>query len=554
MRKILLTGINARYVHSNLAILYLKKTVSELPYNTVVAEFSINEKPEKIIRYIKDEQPDIIALSVYIWNSSIIKSILPELKKILPQLKIVCGGPEVSYNAGEWLSLHPEVDYIITGGGESAFRELALSEFNSDEKIISRINSPFADIAFPYNDEEMNRLAGRFIYYESSRGCPFRCSYCLSSRSDQKLDFRHIDQVRDELDFFKFHKPKLVKFVDRTFNSRKDHYRGIWEYIVNNFSAGSTLFHFEIYPDLLDSDDIAFISTVPAGLFQFEMGIQSLNSETLAAINRSVRKNGWMENIKAVAENSNIHLHVDLIAGLPYESYTGFKDSFDTVHGTGAHHFQCGFLKVLPGTEMRERSGEFGLEFSPLPPYQVKRNRWINYDEMQRLEGMADLLEVFYNSGRFTETERFLSEKSGSAFSFYEKLEELYRISAELNCREWGGAAALLLKFAEETGITIKNVLTDYLRWDWCCSMKLHHYPAVISSDYTTEVKRKGYNYILKFSEKGIISFQGVQFSQDELRRAIFFKADSDEFISRMNIPGYRLILPDKRNIAFEIE
>jgi radical SAM superfamily enzyme YgiQ (UPF0313 family) len=554
MRKILLTGINARYVHSNLAILYLKKTVSELPYNTVIAEFSINEKPEKIIRYIKDEQPDIIALSVYIWNSEIIKSILPELKKILPQLKIVCGGPEVSYNAGEWLMLHPEIDYIITGGGESAFRELALSEFNSDEKIISRINLPFADIAFPYSDEEMKRLAGRFIYYESSRGCPFRCSYCLSSRSDQKLDFRRIDQVKDELDFFKFHKPKLVKFVDRTFNSRKEHYRGIWEYVVNNFSAGSTLFHFEIYPDLLDSDDTAFLSTVPAGLFQFEMGIQSLNSETLAAINRSVRKNGWMDNVNAIADGGNIHLHVDLIAGLPYESYNDFKDSFDTVRGTGAHHFQCGFLKVLPGTEMRERSGEFGLEFSPLPPYQVKRNRWINYDEMQRLEGMADLLEIFYNSGRFTETERYLSDKSGSAFSFYEKLGELYRISSELNCREWGGAAALLLKFAEETGITVKNVLTDYLRWDWCRSMKLHHYPAVISSDYTTEVKRKGYNYILKFSEKGIISFHGVQFSQDELRRGIFFKAESDEFISRMNIPGYCLILPDKRNMAFEIE
>ncbi len=554
MRKILLIGINARYVHSNLAILYLKKAVSDLPYNAVIAEFSINEKPEKVIRYIKDEQPDIIALSVYIWNSVIIKLIISEIKKVSPQLKIVCGGPEVSYNADEWLKLHPEIDYIITGGGESAFRELALSGFNLNERILSRINSPFCDIVFPYDDEEMKRLAGKFIYYESSRGCPFRCSYCLSSRSDQKLDFRKLDQVKEELDFFKVYTPKLVKFVDRTFNSRKEHYRGIWEYIVNNFSAGSTLFHFEIYPDLLDSDDIAFLSTVPAGLFQLEMGIQSLKSETLAAINRGVRKNGWMENVKAVAAGGNIHLHVDLIAGLPYESYSDFKDSFDTVHGTGAHHFQCGFLKVLPGTEMSERSDEFGLEFSPLPPYQVKRNRWISYDEMRMLEGMAELLEVFYNSGRFRETGKFLSEKNGSSFNFYEKLEVLYRSGTQLNCREWGGAAALLLKFADETGITAKSVLSDYLRWDWCSSMKLHHYPAVISSDYTTDVKRKGYNYILKFSEKGIISFHGVQFSQDELRRGIFFKAESDEFVNRMNIPGYCLILPDKRNIAFEIE
>ncbi|HPJ40953.1 MAG TPA: DUF4080 domain-containing protein [Spirochaetota bacterium] len=553
MKKILFIAINARYVHSNLALLYLKKTVSDLQYDSAILEFSINEKNEKILASIIGCNPDIIALSVYIWNSSIIKTILPDLKKINPSVKIVCGGPELSYNAAEWINDFPQIDYIITGGGEAGFRELALLDFNSSERIISRINLPFRDVPFPYDDAEMKRLSGRFIYYESSRGCPFRCSYCLSSRSDQNLDFRNPDQVKDELDFFKFHKPRLVKFVDRTFNSRKDHYRGIWEYIVSNFSAGGTLFHFEIYPELLDSEDIAFLSTVPAGLFQFEMGIQSLKSETLAAINRSVRKNGWIENIKAIADRGNIHLHVDLIAGLPHESYSNFKESFDTVHDIGAHHFQCGFLKVLPGTEMIERSDEFGLEFSPIPPYQVRSNRWISFDEMRRLERVAELLEIFYNSGRFRETERFLTEKTGSSFSFYEKLEELYRGDVGLNCREWPGAAALLMKYAEETGVTAKSVLTDYLRWDWCSSMKLHHYPAVISSDYTTEIKRKGYNRLIQFSDKGIISFHGVQFSRDELRRGIFFKAESDEFIFRMKISGYHLILPDKRNIEFDI-
>ena len=552
MSRILFIGINARYIHSNLAILYLKKTVSDIPYDTSIAEFSINEKPEKILLYIRDEKPDVIALSVYIWNAPIIKTILPVLKNFLPDVKIVCGGPEVSYNAGEWLVLHPEIDYIITGGGEAGFRELALSGFNSGERIVSRINSPLSDILFPYDDGEMKRLDRKFIYYESSRGCPFRCSYCLSSRSDQKPDFRNPAKVREELDFFLFHKPRLVKFVDRTFNSRKEQYRGIWEYIVANFKNGDTRFHFEIYPDLLDSDDIVFLSTVPADLFQFEMGIQSLNDETLAAINRSKSKSGWMERVKTIAERGNIHLHVDLIAGLPFESYSGFKNSFDAVHSIGAHHFQCGFLKVLPGTEMRERSEEFGLRFSSLPPYQVKSSRWINYEEMNKLEVMAELLEIYYNSGRFRETGRYLTEKTGSPFVFYETLASLYSRD-DVSCREWEGAASLLLRFAEEKDID-NSIIADYLRWDWCNSMKLHHYPGIISSDYTTEVKRKGYNHIIQFSEKGIISFHGVKFSQEELRRTIFLKAESGEFTGRMNIPGYCMILPDKRFIMFEIE
>lgn len=552
MNRILFIGINARYVHSTLAILYLKKTVSDLPYDTSIAEFSINEKPEKILAYLKEEKPDIIALSVYIWNASIIKSLLPAFKRVLTGVKIVCGGPEVSYNAGEWLRELPEIDYIITGGGEAGFRELALSGFTLNEQIVRRANFPFCDIAFPYNDAEMKRLSGKFIYYESSRGCPFRCSYCLSSRSDQKPDFRRLEQAKEELDFFRFHQPRLVKFVDRTFNSRKEHYRGIWDYIVSSFKGGDTRFHFEIYPDLLDHDDIDFLLTVPEGLFQFEMGIQSLNDETLTAINRSRSKSGWMEKVKAVAERGNIHLHADLIAGLPYESYSGFKNSFDIVHGLGAHHFQCGFLKVLPGTEMSERSEEFSLEFSPLPPYQVKRNRWLSLEEMNSLEVMAELLEIYYNSGRFRETGRYLTEKTGSSFVFYEKLAALYR-TAEINCSEWGGAASLLLQFAETAGVN-KSVLTDYLRWDWCSSMKLHHYPVIISSDYTTEIKRKGYNHIIKFSEKGIINFHGMVITRDDLRRGIFFKAESDEFSRKMLQPRYVFFLPDKRSIAFDIE
>jgi len=554
MAKIVLTAINARYVHSNPAVLYLKKAVEDIPRDVVVREFSINESPEKIILQLKEEKADVIAISVYIWNSILVRKLLPELKRNNSSLKIILGGPEVSYNALLWLDEHPEIDYIITGGGEAAFRELALSGFSSEEKIIRCTNLPFSEIVFPYDDNEMKRLDGRFIYYESSRGCPFRCSYCLSSRSDQSLDFRDLEQVRSELDFFRVYRPKLVKFVDRTFNSKREHYRGIWDYILNNFRGSDTRFHFEIYPDLLDFDDLRFLATVPEGLFQLEMGIQSLKGETLAAINRGCRKEGWLDKVKTIADMGNIHVHVDLIAGLPYESYPDFMNSFDTVHNTGADHFQCGFLKVLPGTEMREKSGEFGLEYSPLPPYQIESSRWISRSEIGKLERIADLLEIYYNSGRFRETEKYLTGFYSSPFEFYESLSEFSARLETVNLREWDGAAELLLGFAAEKWSAKGELLTDYLRWDWCISMKMHHFPKILKSDATVNAKRQGYNYVSGFSDNGVIKFRGFEFGMDELRRSIFFRPESREFNGFMDGMDFAMFLPDKRVICFAIE
>ncbi len=554
MSRILFVEINARYVHSNPAVLYLKKIISDLHYETAVAGFSINESGEKILSQIISIRPDIVAFSVYIWNAAMASSLLPEIKEKLPDVKIVCGGPEVSYNVAEWLDSHPEIDYIITGGGEAGFRELALSRFESSERIISMSNLPFSDIPFPYDDDEMKRLSGKFIYYESSRGCPFKCSYCLSSRSDQSLDFRNIDMVRSELDFFRHHNPRLVKFVDRTFNSRKDHYMEVWRYITDKFSGSDTCFHFEIFPDLLDDEDLAFLSTVPRGLFQFEMGIQSLKSETLSAINRGGRRDGWLEKIKSIADMGNIHLHVDLIAGLPYESYADFSESFNTVHSLGADHFQCGFLKVLPGTEMHEKRDEYGLEHSPLPPYMVSKSRWIDRREMERLHGIEELLEIYYNSGRFRETVRFLTAAAGSPFRFYENLSVFYKENSGFNLREWPEAAELLLEFSSSNGIAESTLLKDYLRWDWCCSMKMHHYPDILKSAFTLETKRKSYNHIIRFSEKGVISFNGFEFRADDLRRSIFFRAESSTFTSEKLNSCYALFLPDKSIISFDIE
>ncbi len=554
MSKILFTGINARYVHSNPAILYLKKTISDLDFHSSVVEFTINESLEKILERIVLEKPDIIVLSVYIWNSSITKLILPELKRFLPGSRIIAGGPEVSYNAADWLKLYPEIDYIITGGGEAGFRELALSDFKHQDRIIRKINYSFNEVAFPYDDEEMKRLSGRFIYYESSRGCPFKCSYCLSSRSDQRLEFRSLEQVESELDFFCHHKPRLVKFVDRTFNSSKEHCRGVWEYIMKNFSPATTRFHFEIYPDLLEKDDFDFLETVPRGLFQFEMGIQTLRDETLSVINRNLKKNGWMEKVRALAEKGNIHLHVDLIAGLPYESYSDFKTSFNPVYSLGADHFQCGFLKILPGTEMSERSAEFGIEYDAAPPYQVKKNFWMGCGEIHRLEDMTELIEIYHNSGRFRVTENFLIENSGTPFDFYERLSTVFRNESPLNYREWEGAAELLKKFAEQYEIPDIPVFFDCLRWDWCSSMKKHHYPEILKSEATVFAKRRGYNYIIKFFHGDKVIFKNIEFSLEELRRSIFFTAGSGLFKERTMDGDYAMFLPDKRVIFFNIE
>ena len=319
MNSILLLGINARYTHSNPALLYLKSSIADLDKNVSVIEFSTGESAEKIAGEIQSIKPDLLAISVYIWNSFLVKKIIKDIKTSLPGMKIVLGGPEVSYSSGEWMLEFGGIDYIITGGGEAAFRKLADPGLTMDRGVIPGCNPHFSLIRFPYTDDDMKNLKGRYIYYESSRGCPFNCSYCLSSVKGQNVEFRKIDQVRDELDFFSSYNLPLIKFVDRTFNLKKDHYFPVWEHIVKKFSGSGTCFHFEIFPELLDDDDLDFLSGVPSGLFQFEMGIQSTNAETLKEINRSGSWINAEEKIKKLAGMGNIHLHTDLIAGLPFE-------------------------------------------------------------------------------------------------------------------------------------------------------------------------------------------------------------------------------------------
>lgn len=551
MNRVLLLGINARYSHSNPALFYLKKSISDLGLRTTIAEFTTGETPEKITGEIQRLAPDILAVSVYIWNSLHVKKILETLKTSLPDMKIVLGGPEVSFNSEEWMAGFSGIDFIITGGGEAAFRELAASGFVSGRKIISGSNPHFSLIHFPYNSEDMNSLKGKYIYYESSRGCPFNCSYCLSSVKNERVEYRETDTVKRELDFFSSYRLPLIKFVDRTFNLNKNHYMPVWEYIVKKFSGSGTCFHFEIFPELLDSDDLDFLSEVPHGLFQFEMGIQSTNAETLKEINRGGSWTKAEKNIGILARAGNIHLHTDLIAGLPYERFEDYGGSFNKVYSLGAEHFQGGFLKVLPGTEMHRKAAEYSLTYNPLPPYEIIENRWLAISEVEKLKSVGELVDLLHNSGRFTETEKSAVPLFSTPFSFYERLAEFFLRDTDARHRRWEYLAGILISMIKEDRPDSLLYLIDCLRWDWCCFMKHHHFPDLLKSDSTVEAKKTGYRFMLTQSESGTINVGEISFSEGELRRSIFFSPDSEDFLKQKMEGAMAMFLPDKRVLFF---
>jgi len=552
--KILLAGINVRYTHSTLALCYLKKYIEYLNYEIDIMEFTVKERADNIVKILMSGNPDVICFSVYIWNSRIIAEIIGKIRLLHPRIIIAVGGPEVSYDPENYIGTSGSADFVICGSGEEGFRRLALEGFNTRERIIREKNPPFSLIPFPYDDEEMTRLKKRFIYYESSRGCPFKCSYCLSSRLDQGCQYRGLASVKDEIDFICSFKPGLVKFVDRTFNSRRDHYRGIWDHIVSRHSGGETSFHFEIYPELLSDDDLSFLKSVPPGIFQFEMGIQSTRGETLAAVNR---KGNWGETAPIVEKLSapgNIHLHVDLIAGLPFEGYNEFAESYNRVYALNAGHFQCGFLKVLPGTEMRERSRDYSLEYSHDAPYEIFSNKWISEEEMMRLKRIASLTDLIRNSGKFKTSEILFSVLYGNPFSFYEALASAAAGTESGDLRSWESIAVIMSAICRRDFPRFSEELTDSLRWDFCVSMKSHHYPEIIKPESSREVKRAGYRYFIEKSSANIITYNEHSFHKNDLRKSIFFRPCTDIFKEKYMPAGNALFLPDKKIIFFDLK
>lgn len=440
---IVLAAVNAKYIHSNLAVYSMKAFCREYEKNLDLAEYTINQQKDEILKSIYKKKPDVLCFSCYIWNISFVKELIRDLKKILQDTVIWAGGPEVSYDAEEFLREMPEVFGVMCGEGEETFSELAKYYVNlcpdstgyleQVKGIVFRTemgmrrNAPreimdMDRLVFPY--EDISLFEHKIIYYESSRGCPFSCSYCLSS-IDKKLRFRSLELVKKELQFFLDHRVPQVKFVDRTFNCKKEHAMEIWNYIKEH-DNGVTNFHFEIAADLLTEEEIQLIRTMRTGLIQLEIGVQSTNPDTIREIRRKTSFEQISEKVQRVREGNNIHQHLDLIAGLPYEDYQTFGRSFQDVYRLKPQQLQLGFLKVLKGSYMHEMADAYGCVYKGKEPYEVLGTKWLSYGEICRLKGIEDMVEVYYNSGQFSRTMEALEKEFPNAFAMYEALADFY--------------------------------------------------------------------------------------------------------------------------------
>ena len=497
--KILLAACNAKYIHSNLAVYNLKSCSGEYSSRVVVKEYTINQIRDDILKDIYLEQPDVVCFSCYIWNISFVRELVPDLKKILPQVELWAGGPEVSYDAVEFLKKNPAFFGVMVGEGEETFHELAgyyierkpetlsgirgvaFRDENKGRDIVHTGWRELMDLSkVPFAYSNLTEFKNRIIYYESSRGCPFSCSYCLSS-IDKKLRFRDIELVKKELQFFIDNKVPQVKFVDRTFNCKHDHAMEIWRYITEN-DNGITNFHFEISADLLRAEELALMKTMRPGLIQLEIGVQSTNPQTIKAIRRTMD----FEKLKGIVEQihsfGNIHQHLDLIAGLPYEGYDSFHKSFCDVYALRPEQFQLGFLKVLKGSHMMEMTGEYQILYKNREPYEVLSTAWLTYGEILRLKMVESMVEVYYNSGQFKNTLVFLEKYFDDPFRMYEALGRFYEKKgyseiSHSRMRRY----EILMEFAGEQKEIPLEVLSDVMLLDLYLRENLKSRPSFAS-------------------------------------------------------------------------
>lgn len=497
--KILLAAYNAKYIHSNLAVYNLKSCSGKYSPNVVIKEYTINQIRDDILKDIYLEQPDVICFSCYIWNISFVKELVPDLKKILPHVDFWAGGPEVSYDAVEFLKKNPAFFGVMVGEGEETFHELAgyyierkpenLKEirgvaFHDETKVPDIVHTGWRELMdlskVPFAYSNLTEFKNRIIYYESSRGCPFSCSYCLSS-IDKKLRFRDIELVKNELQFFIDNKVPQVKFVDRTFNCKHDHAMAIWRYITEH-DNGITNFHFEISADLLREEELALMKTMRPGLIQLEIGVQSTNPQTIKAIRRTMD----FEKLKGIVEQihgfGNIHQHLDLIAGLPYEGYDSFHKSFCDVYALRPEQFQLGFLKVLKGSHMMEMTGEYQILYKDREPYEVLSTAWLTYGEILRLKMVESMVEVYYNSGQFKHTLVFLEQYFEDPFRMYEALGRFYEKKgyseiSHSRMRRY----EILMEFAGEQKEIPLEVLSDVMLLDLYLRENLKSRPSFAS-------------------------------------------------------------------------
>lgn len=435
--KFLLVAVNAKYIHSNPAVYSLKRFAGEYTDAVEIAEYTINNRMEDILEDIYRRKPDVIGFSCYIWNIGMVEKLMGELHKLLPKLPVFLGGPEVTYDADKLLRKYPYLTGIFIGEGEATFAQVVKYYVKKNPESLEDIpglmlrsgmtpeRKPLnlTDVPFLYDD--MAPFTNRIIYYETQRGCPFRCSYCLSS-IDKTVRFRDIEVVKKELAFFLEKKVKQVKFVDRTFNCNHDHAMAVWQYLYDH-DNGVTNFHFEIAGDILREDEIALVAKMRPGLVQFEIGVQSTNTDTLREIRRVMDIEKLKQVVAALKAAHNVHIHLDLIAGLPYEDYDSFARSFDDVYAMEPDQLQLGFLKVLKGSHMAEMAESYGLVYTDYAPYEVLYTNWLSFTEICRLKRVEEMVEIYYNSGQFAHSLPVMIADFGQgAFAFYEALADFY--------------------------------------------------------------------------------------------------------------------------------
>ncbi|WP_278599586.1 B12-binding domain-containing radical SAM protein [Clostridium tertium] len=528
--KILLTAINSKFVHSNLAVRYLRAFTKDMNYDCKIREFSINDRDEKILEEIIKERPNVVAFSTYIWNIEIIKRLSNLIKLVDEDIEILYGGPEVSYDSQNILK-ELNGEYIIEGEGEKTYREfveykLGEREINSirslyykvDGEVISNGKRPLMnmnELIFPYEEDE--NLDNKIVYYEASRGCPFNCKYCLSSTT-HGVRFLDIDRVKQELKYFIDKEVRLVKFVDRTFNCNHKFTMAIWEFLINQDTK--TQFHFEISADILKKSELELLRKAPKDRFQFEVGVQTTNDDVLNRINRFVNFSDIKEKVEELIQIRNIKQHLDLIAGLPGEDYNSFKNSFNDVYSISPEEIQLGFLKLLRGSSMREEAEEYGMKYSPYSPYEILKTKDISYDELIKLKKVEEMVDKYYNSQKFDNIIKYLVNKFDTPFDFYYTLGTYFDSKGYFD-RNIGNSEyyRVFLDFNMEILKGDNSILKEILKFDYLRFNKKRGMPEFIQRNLDKDEELK-----IKDQFKGIYSFKDYHLEIFDINISKFIK------------------------------
>lgn len=564
--KVVLAAVNAKFIHSNLAVRYLKAFTEDIDYDCSILEFSINDKRERVLEALVSEKPDILAFSCYIWNIEYIKYLAKHFSLINPKCIILYGGPEVSFDAEAFLRSNVG-DLVIQGEGEETFRELIIFANKNWEKDVENILKKIRDMTikglftkigeniycegnrelmninntkFPYSD--ISELSNKIVYYEASRGCPFNCKYCLSSTS-HGVRFLDMERIKQELKYFIEGKVKLVKFVDRTFNCNINFAMDIWGFLINQKS--DTKFHFEISADLLKEEELKLLSRAPKDLFQFEVGVQTTNSEVLKNINRYVNFNDIKEKVCELEEVNNIKQHLDLIAGLPGEDFESFKNSFNDVYSIRPEEIQLGFLKLLKGSKMREEAAEWGMVYSPEPPYEILKSSAISYKELIDLKRVEEVLDKYYNSNKFQNILNYFIPKFENPFQFYYELGQFFHKKGYLS-RNISSADyyKIFIDFFEKVFDEDTLVLKEIIKYDYLKYNKKKWLPSFLNREINKDLERCIKNSIrdgkIEVSEK----FHVEKFFLDIKKFLELGKEEKGE---------YYLLFDEEENETFEL-